>query len=67
MLNFLLDKMKSDREKYCAEKVQLFCELQRHGKKIDIVDIMKYDFFCHNTHGNIENVGTKTPSQKGGV
>lgn len=57
MFKFLLDNMKTDREKYCAGKTQLFYDLQRQGKKVDTVDILKYDFFCRNTRGNIKNVG----------
>jgi hypothetical protein len=57
MFNFLLDKLKTDREQYCAIKSQLFYELQKQGKKVDETDILKYDFFCHNTRGNIKNAG----------
>lgn len=65
MFNFLLDNIKTDREKYCAGKALLFYDLQRQGKKVETVDILKYDFFCHNTRGNIKNVGinkSQTPT-----
>jgi hypothetical protein len=52
MLNFLLeklDKLKSDRVTYCAEKSLLFYELQTQGKKVETSDMFKYNFFCTNT------------------
>ena len=52
MLHFLLeklDKLKSDRTTYCAEKALLFYELQTKGKPADTADMFKYNFFCTNT------------------
>jgi hypothetical protein len=52
MLHFLLeklDKLKSDRVTYCAEKALLFYELQIQGKTVETADMFKYNFFCTNT------------------
>ena len=49
MLTFLLEKMKTDRETYCARKALMFYELQTQGKTPDVVEMIKYNFFCKNT------------------
>ena len=46
---YFLEKMKSDRETYCARQALLFYELKTQGKPPDVADIFRYNFFCKNT------------------
>jgi hypothetical protein len=55
MMNFLLEKMdkiKSDRETYCARQALILYELYRDGKDMNNsfhIELFKYNFFCKNT------------------
>jgi hypothetical protein len=49
MLNFLLEKIREDREIYCAGKSLLFYELVQKKKNVSPIDMFKYNFFCKNT------------------
>lgn len=49
MLNFLLEKIREDREIYCAQKALIFYELFQNNKNVSSIDMFKYNFFCKNT------------------
>ena len=49
MLNFLLEKIRKDREIYCTGKELLFYELVQKKKNVSSIDVFKYNFFCKNT------------------
>jgi hypothetical protein len=49
MLNFLLEKMREDREIYCAQKALIFYELVQKKKNVSLIDMFNYNFFCKNT------------------
>lgn len=47
-----MDKIKSDRETYCARQALILYELYRDGKDVNNsfhIELFKYNFFCKNT------------------